>query len=87
MDLLKRIRYLLFPPRFTVRVNGGTVRLVRGRVTPSFLRDCQALVSESGIRDGWIRGTGGPGNPRLDFSSGIGEKDRQRFRNVAGMHR
>lgn len=86
-DCLRRLRYRLLPPLFTLRVLEGVVTLAGGTATPAFLRDCSALASASRIRSGWIWGTGRPGDLTLDFSSGIVGRDRQRFRNIAGVHR
>jgi hypothetical protein len=87
MDLLRFLLRGLNPPLFTIRLKDGYASLVRGSATPAFIRDCGELASASGIRKGRIWGTMRRGAVSLDFSSGIGEKDRQRFRNIAGVHR
>jgi hypothetical protein len=87
VDLLKRFFRSLRPPLFTIRVKNGSASLSGGAATPAFVRDCSAVASASDIRQGWIWGTRSRGRFSLDFSSGIGEKDRQRFRNIAGVHR
>jgi len=87
MDLLKLLFHRLNPPLFTIRVRNGSVSLAGGSATPAFIRDCGELASASGITKGWIWATRRHGAVSLDFSSGIGGKDRQRFRNIAGLHR
>jgi hypothetical protein len=87
MNLLKLLYRKLSPPLFTIFVKNGSASLAGGSATPAFIRDCSELASASGIRKGWIWGTRRHGTVSLDFSSGISGKDRQRFRNIAGVHR
>ncbi|MBN2607576.1 MAG: DUF3634 family protein [Candidatus Fermentibacteraceae bacterium] len=85
-DALRILLRMLFPPLFTIRINDGRVVLVHGTATPAFLEDCSRIAGKGGIRSGWIWGHGSGSGVRLEFSSGIGEGDRQRFRNTAGIH-
>ncbi len=90
MGLRNTLRVLmrrLFPPMFTVRIEGGGTRAVQGTVTSAFLEDCQDIVRRRGIESGWIWGHRMERGVRLEFSSGIVPGDRQRFRNTAGVHR
>jgi len=85
-DALKVLLRRLFPPLFTIRIHEGGIDLAHGGVTPAFLGDCSRIAGKSGIRSGWIWGHRSETGVRLEFSSGIGEGDRQRFRNTAGIH-
>jgi hypothetical protein len=85
-DALKVLLRKLFPPLFTIRIHECRAYPAHGGVTPAFLEDCSRIAGKSGIRSGWIWGHGSGSGVRLEFSSGIGEGDRQRFRNAAGIH-
>ncbi|OPL18389.1 MAG: hypothetical protein AVO35_05975 [Candidatus Aegiribacteria sp. MLS_C] len=85
-DILRVLARKVFPPLFTIRIREGRAERVQGKVTPAFLDDCSGISRRSGITSGWIWGHLSPSGVRLEFSSGIGEGDRQRFRNTAGVH-
>lgn len=86
-DTVRVLMRKLFPPMFTVRIEGGRTIAVQGSVTSAFLEDCQDIVRRRGIESGWIWGHRTERGVRLEFSSGIVPGDRQRFRNTAGVHR
>lgn len=85
-DLLRILSRRMFPPLFTIRIRDGRAEGVQGKVTAAFLEDCSGISRRSGIISGWIWGHLSPSGIRLEFSSGIEEGDRQRFRNTAGVH-
>lgn len=76
----------LFPPAFTIRISHGEARLKRGKLTSSFLKECSGIAGQSGLDSGWIWGCRQGNRISLEFSPGIGRRERQRFRNLAGMH-
>jgi hypothetical protein len=85
-DIFRVFLRKLFPPLFTIRVEEERASLEQGRVTDAFVDDCTDIAVRSGIRSGWIWGHRTGNGLRLEFSSGIPERDRQRFRNTAGFH-
>jgi len=87
VDLLKRLLRRLVPPLFTIRFGDGDASLVRGKASPGFIRDCREIARISGIDRGWIWGSSNGTSITLEFSGDIREGDRQRFRNIAGVHR
>lgn len=85
-DMLSVIMKKLFPPHFSIRIKGGETILSSGIAKAAFVRDCGTIVRNRGIGSGWIWGTRTSAGIRLEFTSGIGAEDRQRFRNVLGTH-
>lgn len=85
-DLFRILIRKLFPPLFTIRIIGGEAFVENGKLTSSFVQNCSEIARREGISSGWIWGFNSPGGARLEFSASINESDRQRFRNVAGVH-
>lgn len=85
-DFFRVVLRRMFPPLFTIRIRAGRAEVSGGKVTGAFLEDCGRIAAKSDIRDGWIWGHSGGSGVRLEFSSGIGQAERQRFRNAAGIH-
>jgi len=85
-DLLKILLRRMSPPYFTIRIRDGEAILQSGKATPAFLHDCGLIVKRRGIRSGWIWGIRAGASIKLDFSGSISKGDRQRFRNVMGVH-
>jgi hypothetical protein len=85
-DVFRILMRRMFPPLFTIRIRGGRITDTGGKVTAAFLEDCSRITERSGISRGWIWGHSSGSGVRLEFSSGIGQADRQRFRNTAGVH-
>ncbi len=85
-DAAKILVRRLFPSVFTLRIRNGEARLEHGTVTRAFLEDCSSMASREKVNSGWIWGVGTGDGVRLDFSSGINGKTRQKFRNIAGIH-
>ena len=52
----------------------------------AFIRDCDEIARSKNIQSGWIWGLRTGNGTRLDFSSNISMGDRQRFRNIMGVH-
>jgi hypothetical protein len=86
-DLFRIFIRKLFPPLFTIRIRGGEAIVENGKLTSVFIRDCSDIAGKSKISSGWIWGFSSDDGVRLEFSSGINGSDRQRFRNVTGVHR
>ncbi len=86
-DMIRILLRRLFPPLFTIRIKDGKALLENGKLTPSFIGDCSDIARKSRIYSGWIWGHISPGGARMEFSSEISKRDRQRFRNAAGVHR
>jgi hypothetical protein len=87
LDILRRIAKKILPPSFTVEIRDGRAICIQGKVTSAFLDDCTEIAGDRHIVKGWIWGSREAGGARLEFSAGIGEGDRQRFRNAAGFNR
>jgi len=87
VSYLKILYRKLFPPLFTVRIKSGEACLANGKLTTSFLGDCTEIARKNRITSGWIWGCSSPEGTKLEFSSEISKRDRQRFRNAAGVHR
>ncbi len=85
-DLLKILLRRISPPFFTIRIRDGEAMLQNGKMTPAFLHDCGLIAKRSGIRSGWIWGIREGASIKLDFSGTIEDGDRQRFRNILGVH-
>ncbi len=85
-DTFRILLRKLFPPLFTIIVKEGRAYLEQGQVTDAFVDDCTAIATRGGVRSGRIWGHRENNGLRLEFSSGIPERVRQRFRNTAGIH-
>ena len=85
-DVFRILLRRILPPLFTIRIRAGRAEVSGGKVTGAFLEDCGRIAGKSDIQDGWIWGHSDGSGVRLEFSSGIGQADRQRFRNTAGIH-
>jgi len=66
---------------FVIRVSPGRVKLVKGKPPGRFLEECRQIIRRKKIY-GTIAGVMDSGEIRLEFSRGVGEDFRQRFRNV-----
>jgi hypothetical protein len=83
LTVVAGVLVLLRPrPLFVVAIEDGKARVRRGKVPEAFIRDCDYLSSEYGIRAGVIQGFWGSGKVKLQFSRHIPEAHHQRFRNV-----
>lgn len=85
-DTLRILLRKLSPPLFTIRIKDGNAVLQSGTATPALVREFGLIVRDRGLRSGWVWGTGDGGKVRLEFTGNICDGDRQRFRNVAGVH-
>jgi hypothetical protein len=79
LDALKR---LLNPPEAVVEIRSGRARVLKGKVTDSTLSDLAQVGTEFQIRCGRVYLVRSGGLRRLEFSSRIPDRARQRLRNV-----
>jgi hypothetical protein len=68
-------------------LDGGRLRVVRGKSTTAFLEAAQAICAEFGLTRGEIRGIRRSRHLMLAFSSSIPPEAQQRLRNVWQLHR
>ena len=69
-------------------LDGGRLRVVRGKSTSAFLEAAQAICAEFGLTRGEIRGIRSRARHlSLAFSSSIPPEAQQRLRNVWQLHR
>lgn len=66
---------------FVIRVSPGRVQLVKGKPPGRFIEECRQIIRRKRIY-GTIAGVMDNGEIRLEFSRGIDDDFRQRFRNV-----
>jgi hypothetical protein len=71
---------------FSIRVRDGAPRLVRGRVSPSFVAEIGDVLSRHRVRRGTIFGISKRGTVSLGFSRSIPIASRQSLRNVWSIH-
>lgn len=78
----------LLRPRFdfVVRIRDGKATVVKGKVEPGFVVDCERIARDNGVERGEIRGRSRGGDVSLVFSAGIPSRLHQRFRNAYGVH-
>ncbi|MCK4505010.1 MAG: DUF3634 family protein [Candidatus Aegiribacteria sp.] len=85
-DFLKVVLRKLSPPLFTVRITDRAAVLTGGKASPALIRDFSEIARKNNIVSEWIWGLQTGNSIRLDFSSKISKGDRQRFRNISGIH-
>ena len=85
-DTLKILLRKLSPPLFSIRIRSGEAILHSGTATPALVREFDQIVRSRKLRSGWVWGISRGGLVVLDFTGDIRDGDRQRFRNVAGVH-
>lgn len=71
---------------FALRVEHGTVEVVRGRLPPRLLDEVGDVLRRSGVRSATIRAVVDGGAARV-VATGLGEGDLQAVRNVVGTFR
>ena len=86
IDFLKVLLRKLSSPLYTIRISNCRAVLTGGKASPAFLRDCDEIARSRKIQNGWIWGLRTGNGIGLDFSSKISNGDRQRFRNISGIH-
>jgi hypothetical protein len=69
-------------PVFVVRVEEGKARVVRGKVTQTFLQEIGETCARHGVRRGVVRGIANGSRIALAFSGGIPATCRQQLRNL-----
>jgi Protein of unknown function (DUF3634) len=69
---------------FRIAITKGKVRVVRGRVPPSFLGDLRDIVGH--VQEGTIHAVKQGGEGRLVVSSSIDERTAQRLRNAYAIY-
>lgn len=76
--------WLAIQPRyvFVVRIEGGTARVSKGKVTPAFLAEIGRACDEFGTARGWVGGVQRGKRVALAFSRNIPHPCRQRLRNL-----
>lgn len=70
---------------FFVSIRDGRALLVRGRIPPSLFTQIADVARRAGVRNASVQAHKGDGRARLT-TSGFGEGDAQRLRNVFGLH-
>ncbi|MCK4671414.1 MAG: DUF3634 family protein [Candidatus Aegiribacteria sp.] len=85
-DFLKALLHKISPPQYTIRISNCRAVLTGGKASMAFIRDCDEIARSKNIQSGWIWGLRTGNGTRLDFSSNISMGDRQRFRNIMGVH-
>ncbi len=70
---------------FHVSIRNGRALLIRGRIPPSLFTQIADVARRAGVRDATVTAHKGDGRARLT-TSGFGEGDAQRLRNVFGLH-
>ncbi len=68
---------------FRLRLRGGRLELVRGRLPPALFTELREVLARAGARDAVVRAVVASGAARV-LASGLGEDDVQRLRNVVG---
>jgi hypothetical protein len=71
---------------FVVRINGGTAKVVEGKLTAAFVEELAECCREAGVPDGEVVGQGTPWGVRLSFSASFPPGVRQRLRNLWVQH-
>lgn len=72
---------------FLLSLEGGRLRLIRGKVLPAFLEEAGSILAEAGVTGGEIRGHVRGRSVALSFSPSIPPDVQQRLRNVWLLHR
>ncbi len=71
---------------FVIRVREGKVQVVRGKVSRSFVADCERLAGEGRLCEGVIRGVIRGDGVSLSFSRTISPGIRQQLLNIWQLH-
>jgi hypothetical protein len=69
---------------FSLRLHGGRVRIVRGRIPRQLLDDIEDVLRRGGVAEGTLRGVSEDGRVRLHAQAELTEGQRQQLRNVVG---
>jgi hypothetical protein len=70
---------------FYVSIREGRALLIRGRIPPSLFTQIADVARRAGVRNATVTAHKGDGRARLT-TTGFGEGDAQRLRNVFGLH-
>lgn len=72
---------------FLLALEGGRLRVVRGKVLPAFVDEARTILAASGVTSGEIRGHARGRSVVLACSASIPPDVQQRLRNVWLLHR
>ncbi|OAI38641.1 hypothetical protein AYO40_06480 [Planctomycetaceae bacterium SCGC AG-212-D15] len=81
--------YYALQPRyvFVVQIDGGVLRVTKGKVTSAFLQVIEEACARNGVRRGWVGGVSRGREIGLVFSRSIPPACRQQLRNLWVMER
>ena len=70
---------------FCLRLRGGRIRIVRGRIPQRLLDDVGDVLGDPPVAEGTLRGVSEGGRVRLYPDADLSDAQRQRLRNVIGQ--